>query len=495
MYQALRLIRDGEMVQDGKFPFFIVEPLFGAADLELQLQIEDNYDFDYSYDGFHYQQEIHVRGTPLREGSRGFLFKKTETFQRVHADGGLISESTDESIYLCATSDISHLSDCIAKNILKELNRSTQINTNVEIASLAQSNTEAQFFGINQGTLVASTNELERIDIIKTLVRELLDLGDPDEEFTYGIMLEWTDIDGTNAVLHYDFYIGKYLASNGDESNRANLNRKMIECLNVGEDCPTTYEYWGPLIYEFLGSSSLAEDDFWWDTELLRRAAFSINFYLWAERLIAQRKAFGQSLKWQEYVKALLSAKASRYSVRLPPENLYLGHELFLKPEPVVNDRRIYRESQFDVYGPPPVPGKTGLLLDYDLETDHAEDFLYRTGFLHQGNTLLFLGPDEASTMLMVLKYCCLMHHRTIRSSWVDEANHPFNPWEDDNLEMSDNYEWDEPHSGKKIPTLEEFVATEHLRLGVNRWDISIYDGDRPVFWGSNIFKVYRVKF
>lgn len=499
IYQALRLVRDGEMAREGKYPLFIVEPLFGAADLELQLQIEDNYDTDYRTKDFHYQQVVYVRGTPIREESEGFLFKKYEIHQKF-SDDEMISGWTDGATYIHASLDFDQLANAIAKDILKTLIGNTQskvsnVVSDVDVSGAGRNGGVAVWLKVESRILSVSATATEQLSILEVLIKELLALGSPTDELMYSIYLEWIDVDGTRIELKYEFYVGKYLASNGDEPDRANLNRKMIECLNEGEDCPTTYEYWGPLIYEFLGSTNLAEDDFWWETELLIRANFSINLYMWAEKLIAQRKAFGNNSNWTKYIKGLLTGKVGRYYVVPPQNNQYMGHEITLRAQPDINNHNWRGQINFDVYGAQPVPGKNGLLLNYSLGIDHAEDSLYRTGFLHDEDTLLFFGPDEASTMLMVLKYCCLMHHRTMSSSWLDQENHPYNPWEDDNLEITENYEWDEPNSGKTMPTIEELLAAEQLRLGENRWPTSIYIGDRLVFWGSNIFKVYRVKF
>jgi hypothetical protein len=494
IYQALRLIRDGDTVKEGKYPLFVVEPLFGSADLELQLQIEDNYNFDYRAEWFHYQQQIYVRGTPLREGSQGFLFKSTSSLQRLDENNQIISFWDDNTSHLYAGTNIVSLANAIAIDIYESLNDPTAHNT--EIEGFAHPHLEGVDRRVELRILPAAATRVEQIQILRTLVREVLVLGDPDEEMLYNIQMAWIDVDTTRIELSYNFYIGRYLASNGDEPDRANLNLKMLECFSEEVDCPTTYGYWSPLFYEFLGSPNLAYDDFWWETEVLKRAAQSINLYMWAERLIAQRKAFGNNMDWLAYVKALLTGRVGRYIVVVPERNVYMGDQMYVQAFPNINDRYYRRGIKFDVYGSQPVGGKTGLVLDYAIDRDFSEeDGLYKTGYLDDGNTLLFLGPDEPSTMLMVLKYCCLIHYRTMISSWVDEENHPHNPWDDENLETTENYEWDEPHSGKKMPTLEGLVATQNLRLGINEWDLNIYNGEKLIFSARNVFKLYRVRF
>lgn len=495
LYQAVRA------GQDGPYPVFRIEPLFGSADLETQLAIEENYDEIYdSTNAFHYQQPIIVSGTPLPENSTGWLVKRSH--YTIH-DDEIVRDTPADHILLDEIT-IDALSSILAKDMLIEIEKLEESDgpRSAYNYGTRPSYEQMQEMGLQipylyQLTLGYSKPE-ERLGILKQYITAMISYKISKADSTVcTIELGYQMDDEEWGRFTYNFHSGKYVTSSGIETNRENLNAKMISCLNAG--CTSTADYWFPFIYEFLGSPNITDEDFWWDVDRMRRAKYSVNGFAWAERIVAQRRAY-VNYDWMTQMKYLLTGQIHRYQVKFPEPQEYLSHEKVLQATPIIKDPKEHMTYAFEVYGQRPLSGQIGIILQYTLNRAYAEDAFYLTQYdeMHNDVPLVFLGPDEAAILKVVKKYCVILHRRTIKGVWVNSeeyAEGEFNPWQpnEDGLILGDQYEYGD--YGKPLPDAQTMVKEEILNFGLNSWAAELWNGRQQMFDIVNEFTIYRVRF
>lgn len=486
LYQAI------QTGQDGPYPVYKIEPFFGSADLETQLAIEENMGAIYDIDGLRYQQRIHVPGTPLAVGSKGYLVKTTQ----MHTEN-----RPEYNTYVIVADNIIGLENVLTNDFMNEFSTHHYGNGAYPDLKLIahgrnEQNPNDQVPDYETLDLPSTLTDRQRLEIIRDRIRMMI-TTESTENREYWIILRSPETES-----FYSFNIGKFEAVSGIEDNRENLNSRMIQCFKDG--CPTDYDYWRSHIYEFLGNTATGMDDYWKINDQTDRAWESVDSFGWAEWILLQRKAY-RDFNWMEHVKSLLTGQVHRYYIEFEDQNILNVDKPILNAHPFYSTIQLEtipnNTIKFEIYGTRPINGQIGILMQPFMndDTDNS-DANYSTGFnnIAVSKEIMFLGPDEISIMRVIKQYIAVIHRRSIISTWVSDED-MINFFDPDNIELDidgHRYTMTYPYPNpNRVPWVEDIVASRRLEIGENIWKETIYQNGSLIFRVENKFILTRVVF